>query len=33
MARRLAVTVNAETNGIRDKDGEMFVLPVVREGL
>jgi hypothetical protein len=29
MARRLIVTVNAETNGIRDKDGERFSLPVI----
>jgi hypothetical protein len=30
MARRLIVSVNAEVNGIRDKDGERFVLPVIR---
>jgi hypothetical protein len=30
MARRLYVTVNAEANGIRDKDGERFVLPIIR---
>ncbi len=29
MARRLYVTVNAEANGIRDRDGERFVLPVI----
>ncbi|MBD3391547.1 MAG: hypothetical protein GF418_05845 [Chitinivibrionales bacterium] len=32
MALRLRVTVNAEANGIRDKDGERFVLPIIREG-
>jgi adhesin/invasin len=29
LAQRLFVTVNAEVNGIRDKDGERFVLPKV----
>ena len=29
-ANRLIVTINAEANGIRDKDGERFTLPVVR---
>lgn len=28
-ARRLIVSVNAEANGIRDRDGERFTLPVV----
>jgi hypothetical protein len=31
MARRLIVNVNAESNGIRDRDGERFTLPIVRE--
>jgi hypothetical protein len=31
MAHRLIVTVNAECNGIRDKDGERFGLPVLIE--
>ncbi len=31
MANRLIVTVNAECNGIRDKDGERFGLPVLIE--
>jgi hypothetical protein len=30
-ARRLFVTVNAEANGIRDKDGERFILPKIVE--
>jgi hypothetical protein len=30
VARRLYVTVNAEANGIRDRDGERILLPVVR---
>jgi hypothetical protein len=29
LARRLYVTVNAEAKGVRDRDGERFVLPVV----
>jgi hypothetical protein len=29
-ARKLYVTVNAEANGIRDRDGERFVLPIIR---
>jgi adhesin/invasin len=32
LARRLFVTVNAEANGIRDKDGERFKLPVIVGG-
>jgi Bacterial Ig-like domain (group 1) len=28
-ARRLFVNVNAEANGVRDRDGERFILPVV----
>jgi hypothetical protein len=31
LARRLFVTINSEANGIRDRDGERFVLPVVRQ--
>jgi protocatechuate 3,4-dioxygenase beta subunit len=30
-AQRLYVTLNAEANGIRDRDGERVLLPVVRE--
>jgi hypothetical protein len=30
MARRLIASVNGEANGISDRDGERFVLPVVR---
>jgi hypothetical protein len=30
-ARRLNVTVNAEANGIRDRDGERFALPILRD--
>jgi adhesin/invasin len=30
-ARRLIATVNAEASGIRDRDGERFILPVIRE--
>ncbi|MDB5103258.1 MAG: putative invasin [Fibrobacteres bacterium] len=30
LARRLFVNVNAEANGIRDKDGERFVLPQIK---
>ena len=29
LARRLIVTVNAEANGVRDRNGERFVLPVI----
>ncbi|MBF0431185.1 MAG: Ig-like domain-containing protein [Fibrobacteria bacterium] len=29
-SRRLRVTVNAESNGIRDKDGERFILPQIK---
>ncbi|GEM_PF-1206347 len=29
-ARRLIVNINAEANGIRDKDGERFVLPQIK---
>jgi hypothetical protein len=29
-ARRLYVNVNAEANGIRDKDGERFVIPLIK---
>jgi hypothetical protein len=32
LAHRIIVTINAETNGIRDKDGERFLLPVVKGG-
>jgi hypothetical protein len=30
-ANRLFATVNAEANGIRDRDGERFELPVILE--
>lgn len=30
LARRLYVTVNAEANGVRDRDGERFILPQVK---
>jgi hypothetical protein len=30
-ANRLIATVNAEANGIRDRDGERFLLPVIKE--
>ncbi len=29
LARRLIVTVNAEANGVRDRNGQRFVLPVI----
>jgi hypothetical protein len=29
LARRLFVTVNGEAKGVRDRDGERFVLPVI----
>ncbi len=29
LARRLVVTVNAEANGVRDRTGERFVLPII----
>jgi hypothetical protein len=29
LARRLIMLVNAEANGVRDRDGERFVLPVI----
>jgi hypothetical protein len=29
LARRLIATVNAEANGVRDRDGERFILPVI----
>ncbi len=32
MANRLIVSINAEINGIRDKDGERFALPVLIQG-
>jgi len=32
MALRLIVTINAEINGIRDRDGERFTLPVIIQG-
>lgn len=29
LARRLFATVNAEANGVRDGNGERFILPVI----